>query len=595
MKIKAGLLVAALVTGSMVFAQSVNDGKKFLYYERYKSAKETFEKIVNANPNNVEAVYWLGQTFLDQPYPDVPAARAVYAKALQANGNAPLLLTGMGEVELFENKTADARQRFETAISLTKGKDAVILNAVGKANVEAKAGDKYYGIDKINQAIEKDKKNTEYYFTLGDAYRKLIEGGKSESAYSGVFNIEPNNARALYKIAKIYITQRNTDVFIPMLNKATEADPAFAPAYLALYDHYSLREVSKAEQYLQKYLANADKDCSNEFFYANYLLRAGKYNESLTRGKELEASACGTELKARLKLLYGYNYDRLGDSVQAKANLDEYFKLESPDKFSGPDYDIAAKVAAKFPGNEAQAAMYYQKAIEVDTVMEKKLEYTRKIIALYSKSGNAVEEANWTGKYYAMRTNPTKRDLYDWGYANYAAKNYKTTDSIFAIYTQKYPDEIYGHLMRARANKIMDSTMALGLAVPHYQKLIDICIADPVANKKNLVAAYWYLGVYYADAKNDRTTAIDYLNKGLVVDPGNAEFTAAIQALQKAGNKPPPPAPAPKPGKPAPAKPATGGTKPAAGKPTGTVKPPVVKPPAVKKPAPVKGATVKKS
>ena len=42
----------------------------------------------------------------------------------------------MGQVELKENKLSEARQRFEAAITMTRGKkgdDPVILNAVGRA------------------------------------------------------------------------------------------------------------------------------------------------------------------------------------------------------------------------------------------------------------------------------------------------------------------------------------------------------------------------------------------------------------------------------------------------------------------------------
>ncbi len=36
-----------------------------LYAERYKSAIGVFEKLLAANPNNIEAIYWLGQTYFD--------------------------------------------------------------------------------------------------------------------------------------------------------------------------------------------------------------------------------------------------------------------------------------------------------------------------------------------------------------------------------------------------------------------------------------------------------------------------------------------------------------------------------------------------
>ena len=133
------LMVASALLCNVAFAQSVDEGKQLYYYERYNSAKETLEKVVASKPDDVEAVYWLGQTLIELH--DTAGAKAVYQKALQAKGSEPLLLVGMGHVELLENKTNEARQRFETAISLTKGKDVGIYDAVGHANVDAAAGD----------------------------------------------------------------------------------------------------------------------------------------------------------------------------------------------------------------------------------------------------------------------------------------------------------------------------------------------------------------------------------------------------------------------------------------------------------------------
>src|ERR1044071_8915201 len=133
------LLVTVAVIGSSLYAQSVDDGRKFLYYERYKSAKETFEKILASDPNNIAAVYWLGQTLLDSK--DSTAAKDLYQKALTSNGNAPLLLAGMGQIMLMEGKKDEARQQFETAINLTKGRDVEVLNAIANANVKEKLGD----------------------------------------------------------------------------------------------------------------------------------------------------------------------------------------------------------------------------------------------------------------------------------------------------------------------------------------------------------------------------------------------------------------------------------------------------------------------
>ena len=96
MKTTITILFASALSIAGIKAQSIPEGINHLYAERNKSAKETFEKLVAANPNNLEAIYWLGQSYLAMN--DVKSARDLYSKTLQANGNAPLILAGMGHV-----------------------------------------------------------------------------------------------------------------------------------------------------------------------------------------------------------------------------------------------------------------------------------------------------------------------------------------------------------------------------------------------------------------------------------------------------------------------------------------------------------------
>ena len=96
-------------------AQNVATGVNDIYAERFQSAKSTFEKLIASNPNDIQATYWLGQTYIGLD--DVAGAKAVYEKGLTTSSNAPLLLAGMGQVDLLQNKINEARQRFETAIT----------------------------------------------------------------------------------------------------------------------------------------------------------------------------------------------------------------------------------------------------------------------------------------------------------------------------------------------------------------------------------------------------------------------------------------------------------------------------------------------
>jgi predicted Zn-dependent protease len=106
--------------GGVLQAQTLASGINDWYAERYKSAKATFERLQAANPNDIQATYWLGQTYIEME--DLAGAKNVYTKGLASSSNAPLLEVGMGQVELNENKINESRQRFEKAITMTNGK-----------------------------------------------------------------------------------------------------------------------------------------------------------------------------------------------------------------------------------------------------------------------------------------------------------------------------------------------------------------------------------------------------------------------------------------------------------------------------------------
>src|SRR5262249_25230256 len=150
---------------------------------------------------NIDATYWLGQDLIASG--DVQSAREVYSKALMASANAPLLIVGMGNVELIENKANEANQRFEAAITMThskKGDDPVILNAIGRAitNVytdKEKKGNINYAIEKLEAAAQRDPSNAEIFLNLGNAYRKGKPGeggGKAFENYKKANVANPN-------------------------------------------------------------------------------------------------------------------------------------------------------------------------------------------------------------------------------------------------------------------------------------------------------------------------------------------------------------------------------------------------------------------
>ncbi|MFZ4059107.1 MAG: tetratricopeptide repeat protein, partial [Ferruginibacter sp.] len=282
---KALLFLIALCNTVIVFAQSIDDGKRFLYYERHLSAKNVFEKLLASNANNTDAAYWLGQAFIGLE--DIASAKAIYQKTLQNNSNSALLIAGMGHIELLEGKVPDARNRFETALSLSQNKNIDVLNAIGYANAspETKNGDALYAIEKLQIATGlKGMKDPEVYCNLGDAYKKLADGGNAQKSYEKALALDPKYARAFYRIGKVYQTQGTAqeELYMKYYNDAIAADVTYGPVYKNLHEIFYSTDVTKSADYLDKYLANIDDEPKNCYFKASMKYAQGLFADALT-------------------------------------------------------------------------------------------------------------------------------------------------------------------------------------------------------------------------------------------------------------------------------------------------------------------------
>ena len=528
MKRVFSLLVTVVVLGNTLFAQSVEDGKKFLYYERYKSAKDAFEKILASNPNDINATYWLGQTLIDSK--DSAAAKALYQKALASNGSAPLLLVGMGQILLMDGKKDEARQQFETAINLTKGKDVEVLNAIANANVKARLGDATYAIEKLKQAEQTKKfRNADTYLIMGNAYRKLIDGGNAVTSYNKALEIQPNLAAAKNGIGKIYETQKNQEHYLKAYEEAVQLDPAYAPAYFNLFYHYYFRDVNKAGDYLNKYIANTDKGPETEYIQTDYTYAKGDFAGARQKAESL-IQQYGQTVNPRMYRMVAFTADTLGDLAAAKAAMDTFLvKSEQGtdvEDIKSTDYEEMAKITSKIPEYKDSAFTYYEKAIAMDTVLANKLKIIESAAAFAKSSGNRQLEADMLGTAYRLNPDPSARDLYNWAMANYQAGNYVQADTLFCNqYVSKYPDQIYGYLWCARAKQAQDTTMEKGLAVDAYKtlakKAIELDTSGNGAMKQQAIFANFYLVSYYNDIAKEKDTAIYYNDEVLKIDPTN--------------------------------------------------------------------------
>lgn len=551
----AFLVTALLVFSGVGMAQSLQEGINDVYAQRYKSAQATFEKLVAANPNNIDAVYWLGQTFIDAD--NVQAAKDVYDKALLASANAPLVIVGRGQVDLIENKVSEARQRFEAAITMTRGKkgdDPTILNAVGRAivntyNDKEKKGDINYAIEKLEAATARDAKNAEIYLNLGNAYRKARPGeggGKAFENYKKANEVNPNFAAPYYRLAQLFYSQRNWELYEQYLNDAISKDARFAPAYYDLY-YYKLgrQDLPAAEAFAKKYTETSDPDPQNDYLRIQILWAQKKFDEAIAGAKNLIAQA-GNNTKSRTYKLIADSYLQKGDANSAKEYIDQYFAKAKSDSVIANDFKLKADIYAKIPGMEDSLLAIYKQGVEADTVVDNKVELLKKGIEYFRNAGTADKsktylresEGDLASLLVDLKAKPTINEMFDVGRAYYFGGAYEKSYAAFTKFAEKYPDEVYGWEWKLNNARIIDSTKKDSIGVPDALKLVEFSEKDTAKYKKQLISGSSFLVDYYANTAKDGAKAMEYVDKILTVDPTNENWLRVKQQLEKSASQP---------------------------------------------------------
>jgi Tfp pilus assembly protein PilF len=549
MKKTVSLLVAALMAVFFVSAQSVADGVKYITFGKEKSALDVLRKAYNSNSKDASTIYWYGQALLAQEPTDVKGAKEVYQKALQEAGLNPQdqawIIVGMGQIDLIEGADLNtAKQKFEQAITNTieqKGKNkgkpnADILNAIGRANAfgSSKIGDPTYAIDKLKQAGAINLTNADIYVNMGILYQKIggDMGGEAVKAYTEATTRDPKSADAFWHIGMIYSSQNNRDLMEQYFAKAVAADPTYPPTYLEWFKYYQNRDVSLAKEYLDKYIQYADKDCKTEYYYADYLFRAGKYQESLDKAKAMDAGECKTYSK--LPILYAFNYDRLGDSIQAKSYLDKFLAVAPIDKMEPAWVELIVKVYSKFQGNEAMVAGYLQKTIDNDTSRDNKLKYYRQGADMFAKASMFNEQVQWLQKYNELKGSMGEYDYYTLSNAAINAKNYVLAIDVSKKYLIAFPAKPQPISFLRRAAIASDPDSTTGSAIEPLTFLNTELYKDSVKYKKDIFKNLYYMINYYVDKAKDLPKALEVANKMLWLFPEAGEENTFAANSKKA-------------------------------------------------------------
>jgi len=500
---------------------------RLINYRRYTSAEQKAKEQLAQN-NNGYNWFRLSQVYIASK----DSTQLVQLQPVPATD--PWAKIAMAAVKLQQQQPATARGLTEEAIGDGRKKDEALVKAAAFIHIYHNNGDKNYALELLDYAIKKDKRNPALYTMLGDAYFRMRNGSEAYLAYQKAADADPKYAPALFQMGKIFATQNNTELFFKYYNDAVNADPAFAPAWYELYYQTYATDKKQAYEYFKKYLAVTDISDDDHSQEVDMLYLTQQYNAAIQKGKQLLQSAT---VGNRMNKLLAYSYKGLNQPDTAISYITRYLAADPDTVFLEKDYQFVADLyeEKKLPDS---AAAWYIRSADIIKDSSTLVKQYKKLSDYFKTKKDYQQQLRWAQLYYNTYSHATNVDLFNWGFAAFMAGQYQQADSVFGMYTQRYPEQVHGPYWQARANSAIDTTMTLGLAVPHYEQLIAIAEKDTTAalNKRYLKEAYGYLATYVANEKKDYQTAIDYFEKLLVFDPSNEDARRYIEILEKRTN-----------------------------------------------------------
>ena len=544
-------IVFAFILSTLFFlgnAQTLSEGIQQMENENYTAALNTFNAICKADPKNSVAYFYIGEVhYILENYNE---AEKAYDKGLNVNPQCAECYVGLGKLELDKGNTTEAEKNFATAVRINK-KDAAVYAHIGDAYLYSKKPNGMKAIEYLSTARDMNPKVGRYWAHLGDAYRLVGNNGEAVTHYERAVEKDPSNAEAYIRMARIWALAQQEELAIKHLEKAIQLSPNDARPIKDLYELYIREgEYDSVIPLLEKYVTLIGDDVDAKVRLVKFLTYQAKdYDRAIQEGEKILAKfpdqytlhrwlAWAYVGKAKQMEAEKENNKSIADSTilelyrlayDHSTKLFDALSKDSNRKAFTEDYDFWALSALKL-GKVDEAAHIYRKYLEFEPAKAPDIYVI--LAKTYFDSANYAQAIAYYKRKSDIKPLTNTEEWYN-GLSYYYSKNYQQADSSFAKVITTTPDYATGWLMRARANKQLDTTETkLYLAKPFYEKYIELAESDPAKNKKSLVEAYDYLA-YYAVQHDDNATAKTYYEKIVALEPENSIALDNLKILKE--------------------------------------------------------------
>ncbi len=185
----------------------------------FTNAFTAFKKAEEFMPTSALPFYGLGNTyFAKKQYLD---ALKLYQKALQTDPKLSMAHKKLGDTQRLLGKEKEAISAYKNAIQF--GYNTLETRFwLGTLMLETKQIEEAI---KELEAVAKEMPKAEVFISIGNGYEKLKRDVSAIEAYQKAIDTDPNSALAYYKLADVYLNQREYTKAKESYEKAIALDP----------------------------------------------------------------------------------------------------------------------------------------------------------------------------------------------------------------------------------------------------------------------------------------------------------------------------------------------------------------------------------
>ncbi|MCS4237642.1 tetratricopeptide (TPR) repeat protein [Myroides gitamensis] len=551
-------LLALALSSSFAFAQSINEAKTAINAEQFDKAKEILKDLIGKKPADGVNYFYLGDVFLKEDQSD--SARYYFDQGLLAKTKGSLNYIGLGQIELDNNRSAEAVANFKKAEKDIKKKDYNEQLLVAAAYLNSKMPNAKEAQTIAADVVAKDYSNPMGHLLLGRAFLEQKNLNDAFASFRNAYDLDNTLVEAKLQMAMITKRARAYADAIKACEEILATTPGYAPAYREIAEISYMwskanapREkelIAQAGENYKKFIKATDNSIDSQMRYADFLVKTENYPELervATQMKDIKG------VNPRIHRYLGYAaYENKNYQVSVDA-LDKFLKVYLKESKSlnaiGRDY-MYLGLSEIGLSNDGENKELYNKglnhlkdAINVEIAIAG--EFNRYGLDLFraKKYQNVIDVLSISAD--VKESSGYIYDNYYVGYSYYLLGStdrpdsedlLKKADEYLAKTIEASPLTQEAYFYRARANRYIDHVDAYDRMFESYQGFLKVLgekneLKD-AANKEQVIEAHTSIATYYAN-KNKNAEAVEEFKKVLNLDPTNSFAKKTIEAINK--------------------------------------------------------------